>query len=129
MKHEHKFEDSLAHLIEPVRDRQWIFDQVVEHYRRQPRPCLSAGQCLYRSGTLKCYGGALISDHDYAPDMEGKAVDELAERYPLPDWFKENVAFISNLQKLHDTRTNWLGDRMPMVLRLFAEEHNLKISL
>lgn len=128
MKHE-TFPD-VAHLVEPGRDRQWIFDQVVEHYRRQPKQCVSADRCVYRgTGTLMCWGGALIADHDYEPDMEGKDIHEIAYDYPLPMWFKENAAFIRDIQKIHDTNTNWKLGRMPMVLRLFAAEHKLKISL
>jgi hypothetical protein len=131
MKHDHRFEDSMAHLAEPVRDRQWIFDQVVEHYRRQPYRCMAASAgdhfCAYRKGKLRCWAGALTDDAWYDGKMEGRTVREIAKEFPTPDWFKRNILFIGELQDLHDNSSGWI--RMPMILRQFAADRRLKISL
>jgi hypothetical protein len=106
---------------------QDIFDRVVRHYRAQPRRCPPEGRCFYRFGGDKCFTGALIEDARYAPDMEGFLAHDLVEVFAMPAWFLANLDFISDLQNVHDTETNWPNGRMDMVLELFAAEHGLRM--
>jgi hypothetical protein len=115
----------VVHKAEPVRDRQWIFDCVVHHYRAQPRRCPLAGPCLYRLGEDRCFIGALIGPAHYDPDMEGYPVRALLKVFSMPAWFRDNIDLIEGLQNVHDTATNWWPGRMDMVLDLFAEERGL----
>ena len=43
----------------------------------------------------------------------------------MPAWFRDNIDFIEELQAIHDTETNWPGDRMDMILELFAAERGM----
>jgi hypothetical protein len=45
----------------------------------------------------------------------------------MPGWFRDNVSFIEELQTIHDTETNWAGDRMEMILELFAAERGVEM--
>lgn len=61
----------------------------------------SSSVCAYR-GTgehagLKCNAGHLITDTEYLEDMEGMAADDIFEGT------EEQVKFIRELQKIHDT--------------------------
>lgn len=112
---------------EQVGTCQWIFDQVVRHYREQPRRCPLDGMCFYRFNGDKCWVGALIPDELYHPDMEGPDVDYLARTYPsLPAWFRDESGFLGRLQAVHDSETNWAAG-MDNVLEKFAEEHGLRM--
>jgi hypothetical protein len=99
----------------------------VRHYRKQPRRCPPEGRCFYRFGGEMCFAGPLIDDAHYDPNMEGYRVHDLLKAFAMPAWFRDNVGFIEELQTLHDTETNWAGDRMEMVLELFAAERGLEM--
>jgi hypothetical protein len=114
--------------VEPVKDRQLIFDRVVRHYRAQPRRCPAEGSGMYRFGDDRCFIGALIDDAHYdAKGMEGYTAHDLVKLFAFPQWFKDNVSFIRDLQRLHDTETTWPDGRMEMVLEMFADDRGLKI--
>lgn len=108
-------------------DRQAIFDRVVRHYRAQPRRCPAEGRCFYRFAHDQCFAGPLIDDTHYDPDMEGYHVRDLPQLFPMPTWFVDNIDFIEELQRIHDTETSWPDDRMDMVLELFAAERGLTV--
>ena len=57
--------------------------------------------------------------------MEGYRVRDLVKVFAVPAWFRHNISFIEELQMLHDTETNWGGDRMELTLELFAVERGL----
>lgn len=90
---------------------QEIFDTVANHLRKQGRPAMSEGNCVYRGpdGT-KCAIGCLIPDELYEEDMEGRGVlalitpDEYETKFVLPDFFNdENVRLMMDLQTVHDS--------------------------
>jgi hypothetical protein len=60
--------------------------------------------------------------------MEGIPVSLLPKHFALPDWFKTNISFIAELQRIHDAETNWRSDRMDAVLEAFAAEHGLEMK-
>ena len=105
--------------------RQAIFDRVVRHHRKQRRRCPVEGQCFYRFAGDVCFVGALIDDDWYDLDMEGYRVRDLLKVFAMPAWFRDNIGFIEELQAIHDTETNWPGDRMEMILELFAAERRM----
>lgn len=74
-----------------------------------------------------CFAGRLIDDAYYDPEMEGYRVHDLLKVFAVPAWFHDNVSFIEELQMLHDTETNWDGDRMEIILELFAVERGLEM--
>jgi len=59
--------------------------------------------------------------------MEGYRVRDLVKAFAMPAWFNDNIRFIEELQTLHDTETNWLGDRMEPILKMFAVDHGLRM--
>ena len=105
--------------------RQVIFDLVVLHYRAQPRRCPKEGQCFYRRQGDGCFVHPLIDDEHYDPDMEGYKVRDLIKRFAMPAWFRENIGLIEELQAIHDTETNWVGDRMEKILEMFSTDRGL----
>jgi hypothetical protein len=110
--------------------RQTIFDRVVRHYRAQPQRCPAKGNCFYRFDDLMCFVGRLIDDAHYVDGddgMEGYRVHDLVKLFAMPQWFRDNLDFIKDLQDIHDTETNWPDGRMDIVLELFAEERGLKM--
>jgi hypothetical protein len=105
--------------------RQAIFDRVVRHHCKQRRRCPVEGQGFYRFAGDVCFVGALIDDDWYDSDMEGYRVRDLLKVFAMPAWFRDNIGFIEELQAIHDTETIWLGDRMEMILELFAAERRM----
>ena len=104
-----------------------IFDRVVRHHRQQRRRCPVEGQCFYRFAGDMCFVGALIDDDWYDSNMEGYRVRDLLKVFPMRAWFRDNIAVIEELQAIHDNETNWPGDRMEMVLALFAAERGMTL--
>lgn len=43
----------------------------------------------------------------------------------MPAWFRENIDLIEELQAIHDTETNWVGDRMETILKMFSTDRGL----
>lgn len=111
--------------------QQWIFNRVVEHYRKRPvRSVRADGKpgCAYRNGEDRCFAGALIDDDHYDVLMEGYRVCDLVQSFSLPDWFMVHSPFIEELQTLHDTKENWRKGRMPIALSTFAAQHGLALE-
>lgn len=129
MKSERFFEGcpAPAPTLAPPMTQQTIFDRVVRHYRKQRRRCPVEGQCFYRLGGDMCFASSLIDSTHYVPDMEGHPVRDVIKAFTAPAWFRDNISFIEKLQTIHDTKTNWLGDRMETILKMFAADHGLRM--
>lgn len=90
---------------------QQVFDQVVTHLRTQgERSTDAAANCVYRYGKLKCAAGALISDDEYKPEMDGgsglygTSWESLIKRELVPA--TGHTGLIGDLQCVHDS---WEG--------------------
>lgn len=94
---------------------QEIFDRVVTHLRTQNRKSYSIdgdnAKCVYRSKEgYSCAVGCLIPDELYKPEMDGfddeasdTSIDGLIKKnFVLPDYFKDNLMLLSELQYVHD---------------------------
>lgn len=125
---------------------QEIFDTVVRHLFTQGKRCGErradedggSFQCKYRGplGT-SCAVGVLIPDEAYDPAMEGNAVVALFDPdatseggFKLPDWMKENVRLLSDLQDVHDFECYWSSTK-EMQERLFRVtlDHGLSAAV
>lgn len=82
---------------------QEVFDQVARHLLTQKRRSHAVfGRkrlCLYRSGTLKCAAGCLISDAEYGPWMENLLWGTLVSSGMAPE---KHARLIGLLQEIHD---------------------------
>jgi hypothetical protein len=80
--------------------------------------------CLYRApdGT-KCAIGALITDEEYSPEMEGERVGGTTLR-PILERLQLDSEFAEELQEIHDSEDpeEWEG-----CLRVFAKSYKLTI--
>lgn len=56
---------------------QQIFDFVVEHLRKQQKPCEDGDECRYRHDSLMCAAGPFLTDEE-AEKWEGKIIGLLA---------------------------------------------------
>ena len=91
-------------------DRQAIFDDVVEHLRKQEMKAIIGGACIYReldpvNGDLKCAIGGVLPDELYDPEMEGNDIYGVVKNFPSVERFfggAEIVGFLRVLQKVHD---------------------------
>lgn len=104
---------------------QGIFDQVVEHLRDQGVASINAelGICAYRSPEgFKCAIGAVLTDEEYVPSMEGKSVEGLIRlgRFPLRLVPVQNV--LNDLQNIHD---RYDPDKWENEFRVAAIHHGL----
>lgn len=80
---------------------QETFDTIVKRMRAQGRPSVGpAGGCLYRgpNGDV-CAGGAVISDDEYRPDLEGSSIGTLCAQGLIT---LANQRLVSELQMAHD---------------------------
>jgi hypothetical protein len=112
-----------------IKNRQDIFDRVVRHHRQQGSRCPVEGRGLYRKGARMCFVGPLIENDQYDPGMEGYHARDLPKLFAMPQWFRTNIEFITDLQNIHDTESNWPNGRMDIVLELFAAERGLTMPL
>ena len=96
---------------------QEIFDTVVNHLRKQNSQSVAYNPdgtmqlvhgdhggpvCLYRSEDGKrCAAGALISDEQYTPAMEGKNISAVISEFHLED-LEPHRRLVSELQTIHD---------------------------
>jgi hypothetical protein len=94
--------------VKSLTDRSDIFNYVVDHLRKQGTRSLSPEQtCVYRgaNGTM-CAVGCLMTDDEYDPFWENKAIDQLIEENCLTPSFKNRIEpiwpMISDLQYFHD---------------------------
>lgn len=123
-----------------AKTEQEVFDFVATHLFTQGvqaighnGPAGSAPICLYRgpNGT-KCAVGAMITDEEYDPSMEGFSARDLVHLkvVKVNDDIKANVELLEGLQTVHDAPKNWDDeDQMKMSLRYVAQEHDLKTSI
>lgn len=97
--------------------KQEVFDKVATHLLTQKKRSYDNGSCAYRAkdGSM-CAAGCLIPDEEYTPDLEGwhvtacypsKGYMELIPARPafvklFEGWDKEVVAFLRDLQDIHD---------------------------
>lgn len=93
--------------------KQDAFNKVVAHVRSMKSQAINAGSnllevCMYRTEDGKrCAIGALISDDDYHPSIEGNNVRTLIaqDKIEQPSWCELN--FLTSLQSIHDYTGNW----------------------
>lgn len=80
---------------------QEVFDFVAKHLLNQMSKSWSPKEnvCLYRSGSLRCAAGCLISDAQYSRDIEGYGWDDLVKWGYAPE---EHSQMIEKLQLVHD---------------------------
>lgn len=97
---------------------QQIFDTVVNHLRAQGAKSVALNEdgstqmagsvafCLYRSadGKRKCAAGAVITDEEYLPEMEGNVITAVMDRYKLTHLFPHRE-LLAGLQQVHDFRS------------------------
>jgi hypothetical protein len=128
MRPERHFEGTPGELSDwaPMTPKR-ILDVVVGHFHKQRRRCPTEGQCFYRFADDRCFIGALIDDEHFDPLMEGYRVKELAERFPMPNWFVANLDLIEKLQILHDHPGNWHSGVMEVQFKRLANERHLTI--
>lgn len=94
---------------------QEIFDTVTVHLFTQGKRATENETCMYRTPEgLKCAVGVLIPDDLYHPSMDkasgnGTAIQELVRwnQFKFPEWFIDNLCLLSQLQYVHDTKSNW----------------------
>lgn len=121
--------------------RQELFDRVVQHCNRQgERSVVDASvptflrYCVYRNErSLKCGIGALMPDEVYEEVFEGKSVKDLPSEALKACGFDLSrpyeMSFASDLQILHDDRTNWSGGRLlGRKVELMAKGWGLKVQ-
>ena len=91
---------------------QEIFDTVTIHLFKQGERSVDKHYCRYHNKDgLKCAIGALVSKEDYFPQMdEGNlSIKSLIDinKDKFPDWMKENLGLLLDLQSVHDRQYNW----------------------
>lgn len=102
---------------------QALFDKVATHLLIQNKQSLhlSEDACAYRSGTLTCAIGCLLSDDEYNSAFEGLNIEGVLERLRIdvPD---ETLDLLADLQGVHDyfDPVDW-----PERLRIVAKKHEL----
>jgi hypothetical protein len=85
--------------------QQEIFDTVVRALGIQGKPSMQGSHCMYRAADgSKCAAGHLIPDEAYKTSMEHKVVSQISDAPGMPAFFKQQTAFIRELQKAHDER-------------------------
>lgn len=116
---------------------QSIFDQVVEHLRKQQMQSSDADKCRYRlvhdKETLKCAAGCLITDEEYQPWMDEEWDDTTLEsilgNLQCPQSLKERLGnfidLIGDLQNIHDNCGTSQWERS---WRVLAGAHKLKYT-
>jgi hypothetical protein len=88
--------------------RQWAFETVLQHMRKQRQPAQDAAEgCRYRftnedGVVLMCAAGCLIPDSRYEPSMEGRMVSEVIDDYELHDLFEYTFSLVRAMQQNHD---------------------------
>lgn len=113
--------------------KQWVFDTVVKHARKQGEKAVCGNVCRYRTdGGLKCFIGGLIDDDQYSRTLEDYiAVEEpvqqaiIKSNNPIDAVFFQGggLGWLWNLQDIHDHR---LVGRWEEMFTKFAEENNLE---
>lgn len=82
---------------------QAIFDKVAKHLLKQGCKSMDGDVCRYRHGKLRCAAGVLIPAKLYsASRMEGASVSAPLLFDGMPEWWRENISLIRELQIIHD---------------------------
>lgn len=105
-------------------DKQEIFDTVVLALKKQGKPSVDSGACVYRATDgSKCAAGHLLPDEYYDSDMEAKDWVDVVNKFgnDLPKFLVEEKYIISSLQKAHDTWAKDLSyeDKVPFPRQRF----------
>jgi len=79
---------------------------------------------MYRDGGNRCLVGLLIDDA-YDPKMEGYRVRDLSRVFVLPEFFRDNIDFLEDLQNLHDDESNWIDGRLDAAMEALAAQRGL----
>lgn len=81
-----------------------IYDTVRSHLLLQMKQSIdAAGIYMYRGDNgMKCAIGCLIPDQIYVADMEGD-IDQMLTLWPDHPFHDGDVAFMEDLQYIHDT--------------------------
>lgn len=86
---------------------QEVYDQIVNHLRKQGEKSFEDEICQYRTSTgLKCAAGCLIADDEYSFEFEGCIWTDLINQMNIEG---NHHALISELQLVHDSISvgNW----------------------
>ena len=105
-------------------NKQQILDMVVSQYYKQPYRCPPTGECRYHLGGDECFISPLLYGF-WQDEMEGSSVREIARKFPVPNWFSENIDFIDKLQRMHDNETIWESGFMKIAFKNLAQEYGL----
>lgn len=111
--------------------RQEIFDAVLTHIRAQKKRAYDSvmGTCCYRGeGGTSCAIGCLLTDEEYAPNLEGKSACELALHGRLPGRLrpKQNALFLEALQSAHDDFLEYGLLEWEAEMSVLATQYNLE---
>jgi hypothetical protein len=117
---------------------QRMFNRVVRHLRKQGKPAVRNGDCLYRTPDgLSCAAGCLIPNRLYTPEYENKSMtlvldtDEkllkhLDRLYNVKD--TKTRELLKELQIAHDRQLKSYGlESWEAVIRGLAQKFNLTI--
>ena len=97
-------------------DAQEIFDTVCRHMHQQGRRSAVGSSCKYRCDNGdKCAAGALMTDDEYRPEMEGVRFG-LDSDIPWPERLEKHGTLIRQLQYAHDRASSdfWSDARSAM---------------
>ena len=106
---------------------QAVFDVCALHLLTQNKRSVDVSDnCMYRSPCgLKCAIGVIISDEEYAEDMEGNPIATLLFRRDLEDHKYESL--LRDIQRVHDMNADvsvWLERLIHL-----AKRHGLSDNL
>ena len=110
---------------------QKAFDKIYKYFIfKKNKQCVGAGgDCMYRSGKLKCAVGVLIPDDDYDSDMEGSHCRTIRANYFREEWDGLDIDLLASLQRLHDTPSAWSknGVFLKTPIKRIAKKYKLTI--
>lgn len=94
-----------------IEQRRLAFlEETVTYYSEDTnrRAVSDIGACYYRVGDKKCAIGRHIPDNSYTKEIEGCSIDSALVYSVLPKEVQElGIAFLVNVQSLHDDRRYW----------------------
>ncbi len=104
--------------------KQQAFDIVAQHLLTQNQKSIRGdGQCVYRSGNLKCAVGCLIPDDQYQESFdEGKGISIVRLFGTIESPYGQIYDFLEELRAIHDDYDpeQWRG-----LLKSLAVKHLL----
>ncbi len=114
---------------------QEIYDKVVSHLATQGKLSVDDNYCRYhREDGSMCAVGGLITKEDYFPEMDqgNRTIKTLLNIYEdkFPEWMKENLGLLSELQSVHDRQYLWQNGRkmLDTLLMLLRHMESLQLS-